>query len=253
MSVEKNLVTPYGTDGSKAEQIERMFDRIAPMYDRLNHTLSWGIDRYWRRQAIAKLRPYSPKRVLDVATGTGDFALLAYRMLRPVEMYATDVSEGMMQVGREKARRAGCDRLRFSREDCLSFSFPDNSFDAATVAFGVRNLENPDTGLREIWRVLCPGGHLVILELSTPVKWPMKQLYNLYSRWFIPRIGRLFSRDAHAYHYLPESIRAFPQGEAFCGKIRQAGFVKVSFRRFTFGICTLYTAAKPLINQIDQS
>ena len=206
--------------------------------------MSLGIDRSWRRTALKWLRPHRPQQMMDVATGTGDFALLACRMLRPQSLVGTDISEGMMQVARHKAREAGLDdRIRFQREDCEALTFSDASFDAVTVAFGIRNFEHLDRGLREMCRVLRPGGHLVILELSTPDRPPMKQLYRIYSR-LIPLMGRLVSHDRSAYTYLPQSIRAFPQGEVMSESIRRAGFSDVRFRRLTFGVCTLYMATK---------
>ena len=245
MDYPQQYVKPYDSEGRKAPQVERMFDHIAPAYDRLNHTLSLGIDRYWRRKAIGKLLPFRPQRVLDVATGTGDFALLACRKLRPAVLHGIDISEGMMDVAREKAAQAGWNgRIRFSREDCETLSFPAQSFDAVTVAFGIRNFEHLDKGLQEMCRVLRPGGHLVILELSTPNRFPMKQLYRLYSKCVIPLIGRTVSHDDSAYTYLPASIRAFPQGEVLQQSLRRAGFSQASFQRLTFGICTLYMATK---------
>ncbi len=244
MDYPQEKVKPYGQEGKKVEQVERMFDHIAPAYDRLNHLMSLGIDRSWRRTALKWLRPHRPQQMMDVATGTGDFALLACRMLRPQSLVGTDISEGMMQVARRKAREAGLDdRIRFRREDCEALTFADASFDAVTVAFGIRNFEHLDRGLREMCRVLRPGGHLVILELSTPDRFPLKQLYRIYSR-LIPLMGRLVSHDRSAYTYLPQSIRAFPQGEVMSESIRRAGFSDVRFRRLTFGVCTLYMATK---------
>ena len=244
MEYPQEKVKPYGQEGKKVEQVERMFDHIAPAYDRLNRLMSLGIDRSWRRTALKWLRPHRPQQMMDVATGTGDFALLACRMLRPQSLVGTDISEGMMQVARHKAREAGLDdRIRFRREDCEALTFSDASFDAVTVAFGIRNFEHLDRGLREMCRVLRPGGHLVILELSTPDRPPMKQLYRIYSR-LIPLMGRLVSHDRSAYTYLPQSIRAFPQGEVMSESIRRAGFSDVRFRRLTFGVCTLYMATK---------
>ncbi len=244
MDYPQEKVKPYGQEGKKVEQVERMFDHIAPAYDRLNRLMSLGIDRSWRRTALKWLRPHRPQQMMDVATGTGDFALLACRMLRPQSLVGTDISEGMMQVARHKAREAGLDdRIRFQREDCEALTFSDASFDAVTVAFGIRNFEHLDRGLREMCRVLRPGGHLVILELSTPDRPPMKQLYRIYSR-LIPLMGRLVSHDRSAYTYLPQSIRAFPQGEVMSESIRRAGFSDVRFRRLTFGVCTLYMATK---------
>ena len=244
MDYPQEKVKPYGQEGRKAEQVERMFDHIAPAYDRLNHLMSLGIDRLWRRRAIRWLRPFRPALVLDVATGTGDFAIQACRMLPSASLTGVDLSEGMMQVGRRKVEQAGlAARIDFQREDCEALTFSDASFDAVTVAFGIRNFEHLDRGLREMCRVLRPGGHLVILELSTPDRPPMKQLYRIYSR-LIPLMGRLVSHDRSAYTYLPQSIRAFPQGEVMSESIRRAGFSDVRFRRLTFGVCTLYMATK---------
>ena len=222
-----------------------MFNHIAPTYDQLNHTLSMGIDRSWRRKAIHTLRPYHPQQILDIATGTGDFAILACRELQPQFLIGADISEGMMEVGREKVQQAGlADKVSFAREDCTALSFADATFDAVTVAFGVRNFEHLDIALGEMCRVLRPNGHLVILELSTPDRFPMKQLFTLYSKVVMPLIGKLISKDNSAYTYLPESSRAFPQGEVMQRSIRNAGFSQVRFRRLTFGICTLYVATK---------
>lgn len=245
MDYPQEKVKPYAAEGKKSEQVEQMFDHIAPAYDKLNHTLSFGIDRRWRKKAIDLLRPYRPRHIMDVATGTGDFAILACRTLQPESLTGTDISEGMMKIARRKVREAGLsERIRFAREDCTSLTFPDDSFDAITVAFGIRNFEKLDCGLAEMCRVLKPGGHLVILELSTPERFPMKQLFALYSRVVIPLLGKFFSRDRNAYTYLPESIRAFPQGEVMQDSLYRAGFSQVSFRRLTFGICTLYFATK---------
>ena len=245
MEYPQEKVMPYGSEGHKAEQVERMFNHIAPAYDRLNHTLSLGIDHYWRRRAISWLKPFNPQCIMDVATGTGDFAILSCRMLHPRMLVGTDISEGMMEVAQNKAREADLsDSIRFQRENCEALSFADSTFDAVTVAFGIRNFEHLDRGLSEMCRVLRPGGHLVILELSTPDSFPMKQLYRLYSKLIIPFIGRTISHDNSAYTYLPESIRAFPQGEVMQKSIQRAGFSKVAFKRLTFGVCTLYMATK---------
>lgn len=247
MEYPQEKVLPYGgaNTGSKARQVEQMFDHIAPAYDDLNHLMSLGLDKRWRRKAIAWLKPFQPKRIMDVATGTGDFALLACQQLKPDTLVGIDLSEGMMAVAKEKARRAGLtEHIRFVREDCTSLSLPDASFDAITVAFGIRNFEHLDTALTEMYRVLQPGGHLAILELSTPQRFPMRQLFHLYAKLFIPTVGRLFARDGKAYTYLPASIQACPQGEAMQEVIRKAGFANVEFRSLTFGTCTLYMATK---------
>ncbi len=238
-------VKPYNEDERKTVQVEKMFDNIAPTYDNLNHVLSMGIDKSWRRKAINKLKAFHPQTMMDVATGTGDFAIQACRVLQPKELIGTDISEGMMNVGREKVKAAGLDKqISFAKEDCTALTFADNRFDAITVAFGIRNFENLDQGLKEMHRVLVPGGHLVILELSQPEGFPMKQLYALYSKVVIPTIGKLMSKDRSAYTYLPESIKAFPQGEIMQNIIRKAGFSQVSFKRLTMGVCTLYFATK---------
>ena len=238
MNYPQEQIKPYSNDGKKSEQVEQMFDNIAPAYDQLNHTLSLGIDRSWRRKAINWLKPFRPQQIMDVATGTGDFAILACRELQPDQLIGTDISEGMMNVGREKVKKEGLsEKISFAKEDCTSL-------DAITVAFGIRNFEDLDKGLSEMCRVLKPGGHLVILELTTPDRFPMKQLFSIYSKIVIPTLGKLLSKDNSAYSYLPQTIKAFPQGEVMKNVISQVGFSQVQFRRLTFGICTLYTATK---------
>ena len=222
-----------------------MFDNIAHSYDLLNHSLSWGIDRRWRRIAIDSLRAFKPQQILDIATGTGDFAILSARRLQPQSVTGADISEGMMQIARQKVKEKELDHIiRFQREDCSSLSFPDDTFDAVTVAYGVRNFENLDEGLRETCRVLKSGGHLLIVELSSPKNFPMKQLFAVYAKVVMPAIGRLISKDRSAYTYLPATMAAFPQGEVMQGILKKAGFREVYFKRFTFGISTMYLATK---------
>lgn len=245
MKYQQESIKPYSNEGAKGEQVERMFDQIAHSYDFLNHTLSLGIDRSWRKAAIDSLKPYAPQRILDVATGTGDFALMAVDRLHPQSLIGADLSEGMLSVGREKVERTGkSDIITLQKEDCMALSFEDNTFDAVTVAYGVRNFEDLDRGLREMLRVLKPGGRLVIIELTSPVRFPMKQLFWLYAHVWMPIVGKLVSRDSRAYSYLPATMEAFPQGEVMQGIIEKAGFQSVKFRRFTFGLSTLYTAEK---------
>ena len=242
---EQEKIKPYEGNGHKREQVERMFDNIAHSYDLLNHSLSWGIDRRWRRTAIDALRPFCPQRILDMATGTGDFAILCAERLKPQAITGADISEGMMQIGRQKVRERKLEHIiTFRKEDCAALTFADNTFDAATVAYGVRNFENLDQGLNELCRVLKPGGHLLIVELSAPQKFPMKQLFRIYARAVMPVIGRLISHDRNAYTYLPATMEAFPQGEVMQGILTKAGFSQVMFRRFTFGISTMYLATK---------
>lgn len=242
---EQEKITPYGDGREKAGQVEQMFDDIAPTYDTLNHRLSWNIDKSWRKKAIRALAEFHPQRMLDIATGTGDFAILSARLLNPREIIGADISEGMMQVGRKKVEAAKLGHIiSFKKEDCLNLSFADDSFDAVTAAFGIRNFQDLDKGLRELCRVLKKGGHLSIVELTTPVSFPMKQLFWIYSHTLLPVYGKLISKDKSAYSYLTKTIEAFPQGEQMMEIFRKAGFAESSFRRLTFGICTLYLATK---------
>ena len=204
-----------------------------------------GIDRRWRRKAVDALGKHKPQEILDIATGTGDFALLMARRIQPCHITGADISEGMMSVGREKVKQEGLqDMISFEHEDCLNLSFPDGSFDAVTSAYGVRNFQDLDKGLREMRRVLCPGGHLLIVELTPPPRFPMKQLFWVYAHVVMPLLGRLVSHDNSAYTYLPASMEAFPQAEEMESILHRAGFAEVEWRRFTFGISTMYLAKK---------
>lgn len=241
---KQETINPYH-EGEKASQVEQMFDNIAPTYDTLNHRLSWDIDRGWRRKAIKQLKPFAPQAMLDIATGTGDFAILAAKMLQPKSLIGADISEGMMEVGRKKVLKEGLQGvISFAKEDCLHLSYADETFDAVTAAFGIRNFSDLDRGLSEMCRVLRKGGHLSIVELTTPVSYPMKQLFRIYSHTVLPVYGRLISKDTSAYSYLTKTIEAFPQGERMVGILQKAGFSEASFKRLTFGICTMYFATK---------
>ena len=242
---EQEKIKPYTENGHKREQVERMFNNIAHSYDLLNHSLSWGIDRRWRRIAIDSLAPFRPQQILDIATGTGDFAILSAHRLHPQSIIGADISDGMMSIGQQKVKKQGLEHvIRFKREDCCALTFADNTFDAVTVAYGVRNFENLDHGLQEIRRVLKPGGHLLIVELSSPNHFPMKQLFSVYAKVVMPTLGRMISKDHSAYVYLPATMAAFPQGEVMQTILKKAGFSQVHFRRFTFGISTMYLATK---------
>lgn len=222
-----------------------MFDNIAHSYDKLNHRLSWNIDKLWRNTALKRLKPYSPQRMLDIATGTGDFAIQATKTLNPKELVGVDISEGMMEVGRKKIAQLGMDGVvSFKRDDCMNLSFEDESFDAVTAAFGIRNFGDLEKGLAEMLRVLKTGGHLCIVELTTPVRFPMRQLFKIYSHTVLPIYGRLISKDKTAYNYLTATIEAFPQGETMVEILKKIGYSKATFRRMTFGICTMYIAEK---------
>ncbi|MBP3777257.1 MAG: bifunctional demethylmenaquinone methyltransferase/2-methoxy-6-polyprenyl-1,4-benzoquinol methylase UbiE [Prevotella sp.] len=241
---QQETIKPYH-EGEKTTQVEQMFDNIAPTYDTLNHRLSWDIDRGWRKKAIRQLLPYQPKTMLDIATGTGDFAILSAEMLRPVQLVGADISEGMMEIGRKKvAERNLQNIISFEKEDCLHLSYADGTFDAVTAAFGIRNFSDLDQGLREMCRVLKKDGHLSIVELTTPVRFPMKQLFHIYSHTVLPVYGRLISKDTAAYSYLTKTIEAFPQGEQMVNILKDAGFSEAKFKRLTFGICTMYFATK---------
>ena len=238
-------IKPYGKEGEKGKLVEEMFDNIAPTYDTLNHRLSWDIDKGWRKKAIRQLLPFQPKTILDIATGTGDFAILSAKELRPQRMIGIDISEGMMKIGQKKVEAEGLQHIvSFKKDDCTHLSFDDNSFDAVTAAFGIRNFQNLDQGLSEMYRVLRPNGHLSIVELTTPVSFPMKQLFKLYSHTILSVYGKLISKDTSAYSYLTKTIEAFPQGEVMLDILRKAGFKNASFKRLTFGICTMYFATK---------
>ncbi|WP_321997109.1 bifunctional demethylmenaquinone methyltransferase/2-methoxy-6-polyprenyl-1,4-benzoquinol methylase UbiE [Draconibacterium orientale] len=230
---------------SKKGQVEEMFDNISHRYDFLNHVLSLNIDKIWRRKTIKKLRPYQPASILDIATGTGDFAVAALK-LGNVKVTGIDISEGMLNVGREKIKAKKLeDKIRFQKADSENLPFDDGAFDAAIVGFGVRNFENLEKGLSEIKRVLKPGGVFFVLEFSKPVSFPFRQIYMFYFMRILPLIGRMVSKDSRAYTYLPESVNEFPDGERFLSILADVGFVQNECYRQTFGIASIYKAHKP--------
>lgn len=237
-------VVPYKEqDASKKEQVAQMFDTISPRYDFLNHLLSGGIDILWRKKAIQMLRPEQPQTILDIATGTGDFALEALA-LRPEKIIGVDISEGMLAHGREKLRKLKLDSvidLRYG--DSENLPFESNSFDAVIVSFGVRNFENLDRGLSEIHRVLRPGGTAVVLEFSQPKGW-FRPIYQFYFKYITPTIGGFFSKDRAAYTYLPESVQAFPSGADFLRVYERAGFINTKCTPLTFGVSSIYWGKK---------
>ncbi|GAB1446611.1 MAG: bifunctional demethylmenaquinone methyltransferase/2-methoxy-6-polyprenyl-1,4-benzoquinol methylase UbiE [Cyclobacteriaceae bacterium] len=238
-------VLPYKTDKStKKDQVAKMFDNISGNYDFLNHFLSLGIDVVWRKKAIRQLVPIGPKQILDVATGTGDFAIEALR-LAPDKVVGVDISEGMLEVGRVKMKNRKLDgKIELLYGDSENLPFEENKFDAVIVAFGVRNFEHLEKGLAEMLRVVRPGGKVVVLEFSKPRKFPFKQLYNFYFKFVLPKIGRWVSKDSSAYTYLPESVQAFPDGERFVEILNQLGYKNTSCKPLTFGISSLYTGTK---------
>jgi demethylmenaquinone methyltransferase/2-methoxy-6-polyprenyl-1,4-benzoquinol methylase len=222
-----------------------MFNNISKTYDFLNHFLSLGIDIIWRKKAINELKEIQPKLILDVATGTGDFAFEALSILKPEKIIGVDISQGMLDIAQQKInkRNAGAS-FEVKLGDSEKLPFDTDIFDAVTVAYGVRNFENLETGLADIWRVLRPGGKAVVLEFSKPKVFPVKQLYKLYFNYITPAIGKLFSKDARAYTYLPESVAAFPDGKAFTGLMDKTGFKNTKCRPLAFGICSIYTGIK---------
>jgi demethylmenaquinone methyltransferase/2-methoxy-6-polyprenyl-1,4-benzoquinol methylase len=230
--------------GADKQYVRSLFNAIAYRYDLLNHLLSGGIDLYWRRKAIEHLRPHAPRTILDVATGTGDFALASLR-LGPERVVGVDIAEKMLAVGREKLRRRGVqDRVTFELGDAERLAFSDGTFDAAIVAFGVRNFENLNQGLREMRRVLNPRGRVVILEFSRPQAAPFRQLYLAYFRTILPLVGRLVSGHTGAYTYLPDTVMRFPEGPAFLEHLRASGFDDLREERLTFGIATMYSGRR---------
>lgn len=221
-----------------------MFDNISPKYDFLNHLLSGGIDIYWRKRAIKLLRQAQPRTILDIATGTGDFAIEALA-LKPEKIIGVDISEGMLAVGREKIKKLGKQHIIELRTgDSESLPFADNYFDAVIVSFGVRNFENLLAGLSDMNRVMRPGGTCVVVEFSKPRSFLFRHLYNFYFRYILPTIGKIVSKDSSAYTYLPESVQAFPDGRDFLTIFEQAGFKNTKCILLTFGICSIYTGQK---------
>jgi demethylmenaquinone methyltransferase/2-methoxy-6-polyprenyl-1,4-benzoquinol methylase len=238
-------VKPYkNSDSGKKEQVAQMFDNISGKYDFLNHFLSLGIDIQWRKKVLKIVQKTKPEIILDIATGTGDLAILLSKT-HPKKIIGLDLSNGMLEVGRKKIAEKGLsDLIEMVQGDSENLPFEDNYFDVITVSFGVRNFENLHKGLSEIYRVLKPGGTFVVLEFSQPTQFPMKQLYHFYSKYILPTIGKLISKDHSAYTYLPESVAAFPFGENFNSILRKLNYNNVSNKALTFGIASIYKAQK---------
>lgn len=240
-------ITPFESDASKKQQVGEMFNRIAGRYDFLNRFLSAGIDKSWRKKAIRLLQHDQPKTLLDVATGTADMAILAAKTIRPDKIIGIDISEAMLQVGKEKIARQGLTSIiELQSGDAETINFPPASFDAVMVAFGVRNFENLEQGLREIQRVLKPGGRLAVLEFSKPLTPGVRGLYQFYMSVIAPQIAGIFKQNKKAYQYLNQSAHAFPDREAFLRILNRSGFTDTHFKSLTLGICCLYSGRKPL-------
>ena len=242
--MSKKVVKPYNSDRSKKEEVAEMFNNISGRYDFLNHFLSLGIDHLWRARAVKELREINPKRILDIATGTGDFAI-ANLKLKPEEVVGIDISSGMLEVGKEKMKKKKVDHIvSLQLGDSDDLPFDDNYFDGLTVGFGVRNFENLEKGLAEMLRVIRPGGKAIILEFSKPKMFPIKQAFGFYSKYFIPFFGKRISKDEKAYAYLPESVAAFPEGKDFEDVLKKLNYKNIKSIPVSGGIATIYVGTK---------
>jgi len=241
-----DTIVPFkDSELSKKQQVAAMFDKIAFRYDFLNRFLSAGIDVSWRKKAIKQLKALQPQYILDVATGTGDVAILAEKMMRPVKITGIDISEGMLDIGRKKVQKLGLqNKIELLQGDSETISFADDSFDAITVAFGVRNFQNLEKGLTEMLRVLKPGGKLVVLEFSRPKQLIFKTIYNLYMKTIAPGFGKLIAKNKDAYQYLNDSVQRFPEGKDFIGILNKTGYKLTDYKTLTFGICSIYWGNK---------
>ena len=241
----RESVKPYNPEDSKKEQVTSMFDKIAPYYDYLNRFLSLGIDVTWRRKAIKLLKPYDNTEMLDIATGTGDLALEAVRQLEVNHIVGLDISEGMLDIGRKKISKKNLsDKISMITGDSENLPFEEGKFNTVMAAFGVRNFENLEKGLAEMFRVLKSGGKIMVLEFSRPTRFPIKNIFNAYFKYLLPVIGKIKSKDPKAYKYLYESVQAFPDYDNFAAILNKIGFTNVEYKPLTFGICTIYLATK---------
>jgi demethylmenaquinone methyltransferase / 2-methoxy-6-polyprenyl-1,4-benzoquinol methylase len=239
------VVPNKDSDSSKKQQVAAMFDDIAFRYDFLNRFLSAGIDIKWRKKAINQIKDLQPQNILDVATGTADVAIMASSILKPKKIVGIDISDGMLEIGRKKVLKAGLENIiELLNGDSETINFKDDSFDAVTVAFGVRNFQHLEKGLSEIYRVLKPGGKLVVLEFSKPKMPGVKGVYNLYMQVICPNVGKLFSKNRNAYKYLDESIKKFPEGKNFTNILDNLGYKDTYCKPLSFGICSIYCGTK---------
>ncbi len=242
--MDHDKIKPYNSGKEKKEEVATMFDNIANRYDLLNSILSLGIHKGWRKKCVSLLKEKNPKNILDVATGTGDFAIECVK-LSPAKITGIDISDGMLKVGREKIQKLNLENLiTLENGNAETVPFPDNSFDAIVVGFGVRNFQDLEKGLRNLHRMLKPGGELVVLEFSYPTNPLVKGGYNFYFSYITPVIGKIFSKDTRAYSYLTESVKAFPNNEKFVGVLNQVGFKSTSFKPLSFGIAAIYRGTK---------
>lgn len=245
MTEDYTKVKPYNQDDEKTAQLEQMFNTISAGYDNFNDLMTWGMVRGWRRKALCSLRPYEPGQMLDIAAGTADMCIKAHKFLNPDFVTGIDISDGMLQVGREKVAAAGLSgKVRLQVMDCASMIFPDASFDAATIAFGIRNFEKLDTSIQEIHRVLRPNGKLLIIEMNEPQKGFMLWAYKLYVKIFVKTTTSRLSNDKEAYQYLTNSMHAFPNGERLIAILKKNGFKKIKYHKFIFNVCSMYLMEK---------
>ncbi len=242
---EYTKVKPYNEHEAKTTQLSRMFNTISPKYDAFNDIMTWGMARYWRKKALLSLKSFDPKDILDIATGTGDICIKAFTYLKPKSAIGVDISDKMMDVGRVKVDKAGLsDKISFEVQDCATLTFKNNSFDAVTISFGIRNFERLDESLQQIRRVLKPKGHLLILEMNEPQKGLLLAAYKLYTRVFVGLTSRILSNDTKAYDYLQQSMHVFASGDKLLKILEDNGFKRVKYHKFTFGVCSMYLVEK---------
>jgi len=245
IAVDFTKVKPYNQHEEKTAQLARMFNTISGKYDKFNDIMSWGLARVWRKNALSTLKPYQPKQILDIAAGTADMCVKAFQYLRPDHVTGVDISSKMLEVGREKVANANLsEKIDLQVQDCSSMTFEDATFDAATIAFGIRNFEKLNESLQQIYRVLKPGGHLLILEMNEPKKGWIQKGYTLYTRIFVRMTAKYLSSDTKAYDYLTASMHAFPNGERLIQILVENGFTLTIYRKYTFGVCSMYLVQK---------
>jgi len=242
---EYTKVKPYNEHEAKTTQLSRMFNTISAKYDAFNDIMTWGMARYWRKKALLSLKPFNPKTILDIATGTGDICIKAFEYLEPELAYGVDISDQMMEVGKQKVEKAGLTgKITFEVQDCATLTFANATFDAATISFGIRNFEKLDESLKQIYRVLKTNGHLMILEMNEPQKGLLLAAYKLYTRVFVSLTSRILSNDSKAYDYLQQSMHVFASGEKLIKILENNGFKLVKYHKFTFGVCSMYLVQK---------
>lgn len=242
---EYTKVKPYNEHEAKTSQLSRMFNTISTKYDTFNDIMTWGMARYWRKKALLSLKPYNPKNILDIATGTGDICIKAFSYLNPENALGVDISDKMMEIGKQKVEKEGLTgKISFEVQDCATLTYSDASFDAVTISFGIRNFEKLNESLQQIYRVLQPKGHLLILEMNEPQKGLLLAAYKLYTRVFVGLTSRILSNDTKAYDYLQQSMHVFASGEQLLKILESNGFKRIKYHKFTFGVCSMYLVEK---------